>query len=276
VLRSLGLLVLLLTNGLAAAKGEGPAQTESWDTRILLIGKDPDHPWGSHMYMHTCEVLARCLQLTPGVSTQVVNGWPATAEALQGVRSIVVYTNPAAELLLDGQHAGQFDQLMKSGVGLVTIHWASTVYQENFDRLGKHWISYLGGTWISNVGLSTDRAELRQLAPEHPVCRGWRGYLLHDEFYLNPVLSPPAEPVLQVTTKGAPVVVGWAFSRPGGGRSYATTLGHFYKNFQDEPFRRGIVNAILWTAGRDVPADGAPVEISEADLRLPPRTGEHQ
>jgi type 1 glutamine amidotransferase len=129
----------------------------------------------------------------------------------------------------------------------------------------------LGGTWISNVGLSIDQTELRQLDSTHPVCRGWKGYQLRDEFYLNPQIGPEAKPLLEVTTKDQKVVVGWAFERPDGGRSYATTLGHYYDNFQRDDFRKAIVNAILWTAKRDVPPDGAPIDLSADALKLPPK-----
>lgn len=70
--------------------------------KILLIGKNPDHPYGSHMYLHTCGMLAKCLELTPGIETVVSNGWPNDPATLEGVKTIVVYTSPAAELLLDG------------------------------------------------------------------------------------------------------------------------------------------------------------------------------
>ncbi|OYV86965.1 MAG: hypothetical protein B7Z73_10855, partial [Planctomycetia bacterium 21-64-5] len=67
---------------------------------------------------------------------------------MRDVKTIVVYTNPAAELLLDGPQRDQVDRTMRAGVGLVTIHWASSVMQQDFDRLGERWLSYLGGTWI--------------------------------------------------------------------------------------------------------------------------------
>jgi len=186
------------------------------------------------------------------------------------VKTIVVYTSPAAELLLDGPHRDDVDRLMKRGVGLVTIHWASSVQMENLARLGDRWMSYLGGTWVSNVGLSTDTSELTQLDPKHAICRGWSNYELHDEYYLNPTVTERAKPLLQVTTKGQDVTVGWATERPDGGRAYGTTLGHFYENFQREPFRRTIVNAILWTAHVEVPDDGARVNVSDEILMLPP------
>ena len=239
-------------------------------TKVLLIGKRPDHPFGTHMYLHTSEVLAKCLALSEDVETVVSDGWPKDAQVLEGVSTIVIYTTPAAEFLLDAPHRDQVAELMKRGVGMVTIHWASSVHQPNLQRLGPVWMSYVGGTWVSNVGLHTGKSPLRQLQPEHPICRGWSSYELHDEYYLNPTVGK-ATPLLQVMANDQPVVVGWSYERPGGGRAFCTTLGHFYRNFQREPFRRMIVNAILWTANREVPEGGANVSLSEADLALPPK-----
>jgi type 1 glutamine amidotransferase len=239
-------------------------------TKILFIGKNPDHAYGSHMYMHTCGMLAKCVELTSGVETVVSNGWPKDGKTLEAVKAIVIYTSPGAEFLLEGPHRKQVDELMKKGVGLVTIHWASSIYQKNLDQLGPTWLSYLGGTWVSNVGLSGGKSNLKQLIPEHPICRGWQQYEIEDEYYLDPIIKN-GKPLLQVQErKGKEVIVGWVYERPDGGRSFATTLGHPYKNFQIEPFRRMIVNGILWAARLEVPRDGAPVNISQEALALPP------
>ncbi len=72
-----------------------------------------------------------------------------------------------------------------------------------------------------------------------------------------------------MTVKGKPVVVGWAYERPDGGRSFATTLGHFYRNFQQQEFRRMIANGILWTAQVGIPQSGANVSVREEILALP-------
>lgn len=260
ILFTLGIVVACVTTCRADAKA-----------KVLFVGKQPDHPFGTHMYLHTCHMLARCLALTDGVETVVSDGWPKDAGMLEGVSTIVVYTTPAAEFLIDSPHRDEVAALMKQGVGLVTIHWASSVKKNNFDRLGPTWLSYLGGTWVSNVGLYTGKSPLKQLQPDHPICRGWKEYELHDEYYLNPTITDEATPLLQVTAKGKPVIVGWAYNRPGGGRSFGTTLGHFYRNFQHEPFRRMIVNSILWTAQVEVPENGAKVNLSEEDLALPPK-----
>ncbi len=239
--------------------------------KVLLIGKQPDHPYGSHMYLHTSDMLAKCLRQAAGVETVVSDGWPKEPAVLKDVSTIVIYTTPAAEFLLDSPHRHTFAKMMDEGVGLVTLHWASSVYQKNLDRLGPEWMSYLGGTWVSNVGLHTGKSPLKQLQPEHPICRGWQEYEIHDEYYLNPTITEHATPLLQVMAKGKPVVVGWAHERSNNGRAYGTTLGHFYSNFQREPFRRMVVNAILWTAHVEVPQAGANVQLSDKDLALPPK-----
>jgi type 1 glutamine amidotransferase len=247
-----------------------PAAIAQTKTRILFIGKDPDHPYGSHMYMHTCGVLAKCVELTPGVEAVVSNGWPKDKALLAGVKTVVVYTNPAAEFLLDSPDRDEIESAFKNGVGMTTIHWASTVKKENYDRLGPLWLRYAGGTWISNIGLSDGVSTVKRLEPNHPISRGWKEFELNDEYYLDPVLKG-AKPLLQVREKkGKDVVVGWTYERPDGSRAFATTLGHSYKYFQLESFRQMIVNGILWSAKVDVPMTGAPIDVGEQVLTLPP------
>ena len=79
-----------------------------------------------------------------------------------------------------------------------------------------------------------------------------------------------AKPLLRINTKNQDVTVGWVHERKDKGRAFATTLGHYYRNFQIEAFRRMIVNGILWTAHVDVPEKGAPVNLKKEDLELPP------
>ena len=258
---------VILTTLILAAVGS-PAHAAD-PAKILLIGKQPDHPYGSHMYLHTSGMLAKCLEKNGNIQAVVSDGWPQDPKVLEGVDCIVLYMTPGAEFILDSPHRQAALQLLDQGVGIVTLHWASSVHMNNLERLGPDWFRYMGGTWVSNVGLHTGNSPLKQLLPEHPVCRGWQEYDLHDEYYLDPAIKT-ATPLLQVRAGDKTVVVGWAYERPDGGRAYATTLGHFYENFQREPFRRMIVNSILWSAKLEVPPAGADVALSEQDLALPP------
>ena len=266
--------LMLVVASLLVWSGFASAQEKA---KILFLGANPDHPHGSHMYMHTSGVLAKCAELTPGVKALVSNGWPKDEKSLEGVTGIVFYTSPGAELMLESPHRDAFDRLMKKGCGLTTIHWATAVREKNLDRLGPTWFSYLGGTWVSNVGgLHFGDGKLIQMMPEHPICRGWKERTINDEYYLGPTIKQ-AKPLLKVKyvkkQKDAEteheVTVGWVYERPDGGRSFATTLGHPYRNFQDEAFRRMIVNGILWSSKVEIPQAGARVDVDEETLALP-------
>ena len=50
--------------------------------------------------------------------------------------------------------------------------------------------------------------------------------------------------------------VAWAFDRPGGGRGFGFSGGHFHENWADDNFRKVVLNGIVWSANLEVPEDG--------------------
>ena len=53
-------IVCLLPFGVSATEPGG-------EKKIVLIGHELDRAWGTHMYLPTCKLLAKCLEQTPGV-----------------------------------------------------------------------------------------------------------------------------------------------------------------------------------------------------------------
>jgi len=53
-----------------------------------------------------------------------------------------------------------------------------------------------------------------------------------------------------------PEHVAWAYERPGGGRGVGFTGGHYHWNWGHDDLRKLMLNAIVWTAGADVPRNG--------------------
>ena len=54
-----------------------------------------------------------------------------------------------------------------------------------------------------------------------------------------------------------PQHLAWAFVRGDGvGRGFGFTGGHFHRNWQNDNFRKLVLNAIVWSAKADVPAEG--------------------
>ena len=71
--------------------------------------------------------------------------------------------------------------------------------------------------------------------------------------------------------KGRKEAVTWAVDRPDGGRGFGFTGGHFHKNWQSDPFRKVILNALCWIAKVEVPMSGidsAPVSDEEINQNL--------
>ena len=259
-----GVVILTLARSLAAYAAE-PSPT-----KIVLIPTKLDHPPASHMYEFECRLLAKCLNQTPGVEAIVSPDfdWPKDAAVLKDVKGIVYYSRPAGDILLDPSRRDEVRKLMKSGVGLACIHWATAAEKDR----GEEWLQTLGGWFhFAHSGLAVEKQRLLQAAPDHAVCRGWKEYDLHDEFYLNLKFHEKAQPILKVTVAGKEQVVAWGLERmdSSGGRSFGCTLGHFHDNFKIADFRRMLVNGILWSARVEVPQEGAAVEVKEEDLRLP-------
>jgi type 1 glutamine amidotransferase len=254
--------LLLLALGVCLVTASPAVAAEK--TRVLLIWHKHDHPPGTHMYPEVCRLLAHCLQQSPDIEAVLSDGWPTDAEMLKDVKAVVLYTSPGGDILLNPSHRAQAEALFASGAGLIAIHWATGASAE----AGPDYMKLLGG-WFNRPlfsRLETTTAKLMQADPKHPICQGWKEYDLKDEYYLDLRFMPEAKPVLKVSIGGEDHVVGWTYERPGskGGRSYGLVLGHFHDNFQSEAFRKLVVNGILWTTHRSVPAGGAPVRVEAA------------
>lgn len=65
----------------------------------------------------------------------------------------------------------------------------------------------------------------------------------------------------------SPQHTAWATQRADGGRGFGCSGGHDHWNWGNPQFRKLILNAIVWTSGTDVPADGVPAgKVTIEDL----------
>jgi type 1 glutamine amidotransferase len=265
------LIALLALVAAAAAGSPTRAGAASDKTRIVLIWTPPDHPYGSHMYEFECRLLAKCLNQTAGVDAVVSPDpeWPKDESILDHARGIVFYSRQAGDIVLSPAHRDRFRALLKDKAGFVAIHWATKAEDTS---LIPAYLDVLGGAFHALPGwaLKTDTRPLIQSDATHPICRGWKPFELHEEWYLGLKFHEKAHPVISVNVDGHEQVVAWTFDRMDGGRSFGATLGHFHENFALEPFRRALVNGILWSAGVEIPEAGAPVALTPDDLKLPP------
>jgi hypothetical protein len=128
--------------------------------------------------------------------------------------------------------------------------------------------------------------------PNHPVTRGVKPFTVLDEWYFNLRFRPEMKgvtPILVakcpddvrdgpyvypkgpyphiVEASGRDEVMMWVLERPNGGRGFGFTGGHRHVNWGDENFRKVVLNALLWIAKAEVPAEGVSSAITEGDLK---------
>lgn len=281
-------LFLFLSIFLLSARAElteeqrkNPLEVDSPDpklTKIVLLAGPTSKAGGFHEYFAGSALMADWLKQTPGVWPVLVgDGWPKNEAVLDGAKSIVVYMDAGTKLpLLDPARWAKLKQLMATGTGLVMLHQSMDVPADHAEDVK----SWLGAAFHSDIGNRGHwDQELTDVA-KHPVTRGVAPFSvlgdgwLYNLHYADGAVSLVAGPVPDKsrTTADAKSHTGrnetmaWAYQRPGGGRGFGFTGGDVHRNWILEPQRRLVVNGILWTAGLDVPAEGAPVALKNVPL----------
>src|SRR5947209_3399539 len=145
--------------------------------------------------------------------------------------------------VIQDHHPEQVQKLIDSGAGFVNIHYAVEYPTTEAHRV----LGWLGGYYETGFSINPHwRADLR-VTPEHPSTRGVKPFAILDEWYYNirfrtdmssitPILRavPPDETRRTPAARAHPgreEILAWAFERPGGGRSFGFTGGHFHRNF---------------------------------------------
>lgn len=246
--------------------------------KIVLLAGGPSHGYGGHDHKAGCHLLAKALrESVAGVDAVVVEGWPKDPAVLEGASCIVLFSDGQGGHVARGKFA-ELDALAAKGAGIVLLHYA--VEPERNEEGAKHFLRWTGGFYEKRWSVNPHwRAKFERL-PGHPIARGVKPFEIDDEWYFNmrfaedmkgvtPILTavPPDEvrnrpdddhggnPFVR-SQKGRPEHVAWAYERPGGGRGFGFTGGHWHHNWAHPDFRKVVLNAIVWCAGMEVPEGG--------------------
>ena len=271
-----------------------PLEVDSPDAKlakIVLIAGTKSHGPAEHEHFAGMAILMNLLKQTPGVwPVMARDGWPKNDAILDGARSIIMYCDGGGgHPVLQGERLRRVGDLLKTGVGFGGIHYAVEVQK---DAGGPQFLDWIGGYFEAHWSVNPHwEADFKSL-PDHPVTRGVAPFKINDEWYyhmrfpegmkgVTPILTavpPPAtvggdgthsgNPTVRAeVARGEPQHVMWVCERTAGaGRGFGFTGGHNHRNWGDPNFRRVVVNAILWTAGLDIPPGGAPVELDPAHV----------
>ncbi|AMV26750.1 Trehalose utilization [Gemmata sp. SH-PL17] len=253
--------------------------------RILIVAGQASHGPGDHEFFAGSAILVNLLKQTDGVFPIMArNGWPKNEKLFDTADCIVMYMDGG------GNHPAIKPERMKiiqkqidRGAGWVNMHYAVEYPVKSGDRdIATPVKGWLGGYYETGYSINPHwDANIRSL-PKHEITRGVKPFTLNDEWYfgmrwiddmkgVTPILQavPPDDSRRTPHTKarkGEIETMAWAFERASAGRSFGFTGGHAHRNWDDENFRRVVVNAILWGAKVEVPEKGAKVDFDPADL----------
>ncbi|WP_029247284.1 DUF1080 domain-containing protein [Schlesneria paludicola] len=262
--------------------------------KALLLAGRHSHGFGAHDHLAGCSLLAKLINasgqpIEAEVHSLEQHGWPSD-EKLAAADTIVIYSD-GGEGHPFNSHLDQLNSLTLQGKGIVCIHYG---VETTAGRNGDAFLNWIGGFfephWSVNPHWIADYKKL----PEHPTTRGVKPFSTDDEWYyhmrfrekmdgVTPILTdlPPKESLSRadgphsgnaevrkaVLERKEPQHTAWARVRADGGRGFGTSGGHVHWNWGNDQFRKLILNAIAWTAGADVPADGVPAgHVTVEDL----------
>jgi type 1 glutamine amidotransferase len=262
------------------------------DKKIVLLAGGASHGSGDHEHRAGCLLFKACLDKIPGVKTEVfTGGWPKDLTAFDGADAVVIYSDGGGgHPWVQGDRLKVLGDLAKKGVGLGCVHYAVEVPK---DKGGKEFLDWIGGYFETDWSVNPFWVADFKTLPDHPVARGVKPFKQNDEWYyhmrfqpemkgVTPILTamPPRETLNRrdgphennpwvreaVLTNQQPQHVMWIYDRPDGGRGFGFTGGHSHKFWGNENFRKPVLNAILWIAKAEVPANGVDCAVAPEDF----------
>lgn len=256
---------------------------------ILLIAGPPSHTPLAHEQNADAMLFARFLNQVPGIHATVSkNGWPADDSLVAKADAIWVFCDGGEKHLIakDG-HAAQIQAAADRGAGLMFYHYGVEPPDKS---LHKEFLDWIGGYFELHYSVNPEwEADFTSL-PKHPITRGVAPFKIKDEWYYNMRFRPDPKGITQILVAvppasslnrkdgphennpevrkkiGQPQCMMWAYERPDGGRGVGYTGGHFHMNLGDDNVRKLILNALVWVAKGDVPPNGVPSQVTNADL----------
>lgn len=148
-------------------------------------------------------------------------------------------------LTIDGPQLERVKKYCLSGKPIVGVRTASHAFQKwlalDQEVLGGNYKGHFGGGIPCEVKIADQ-------AKGHPILEGFKPFISAGSLYKNTGLTDDVTVLLSGSIPKHTEPIAWTRTFKGG-RIFYTSLGH-QKDFQDENFRRLLVNALYWTTQR--------------------------
>ena len=259
--------------------------------KLVLVAGRPSHAPGEHEHRAGCLLAEKCLDAAglPLVTATYANGWPEDPTAFDNADAAFFFADGGdGHPVLQSNRLARIDALAKRGMGVACLHYAVEVPKE---KGGPEFLAWMGGYFEPHWSVNPHwKLHQTELAREHPITRGVKPFETQDEWYYHMRFREPPTGVTMLLTavppdatrerpdghhsnnptvraaKGSREALAWACERPDGGRGFGCTGAHFHRNWADADFRRLMLNALVWTSGLDVPAEGVQSAVTADDM----------
>lgn len=244
--------------------------------KIVLVAGSNYFKKGEHDYVAACAVLSDMVKQS-GAGPVLALDWPKDPKTLTGAKAVVFFFDGADKHgLLKGDRLAEIKKLADAGVGMVFLHQGVDVPKDFGDRFRE----LAGAAFETGYSQRAHWVDEFKKFESHPITRGVTSFKTDDGYLYKLRFVPELKgvtPLLKTANPKAPAgkapagndtIVAWAYDRPAGGRTFAFTGGHLHASLGEEGYRRFLTNAILWSAGVEIPAAGAPVALTDLDAYL--------
>ena len=230
-------LCLVAATGLAA---DGAVAANKKPLRVLFLGDQGHHRPADRFAQLEPVLAARGIELV--YTENLADLAPAT---LAPYDAVVVYANidvlpPEGEAAILG--------FVRGGKGLVPLHCASFCF-----RNSPAWVDLVGAQFQKH---GTGEFRTANVAPDHPLMRGFGGFRSWDETYVHTKHNDRGRTILEERVEGDEREP-WTWVRSeGAGRVFYTAWGHDQRTWAHPGFHNLVERGIRFAAGRDPAAAG--------------------
>ena len=270
--------------------------------KLVLIAGKPSHPPMMHEFRAGTILLEKRLSEIPGlIVDRHEMGWVTDEKTFDDADAVVCFSdgNRRHPVLEEEGRLKTIEALVQRGVGFGCMHFGVEVPK---DTAGDEFRDWIGGCYEHEFSCNPMWIAKIQELPKHPITNGVKPFSILDEWYFNmrfaegfdasgakeidgvkftPILVAkpsdetrdgpyvhPKGPYEHIQkAKGGAEALMWSVERPDDGRGFGFTGGHYHKNWQDDDFRKTILNALCWISKVEVPETGvASAAVSEEEM----------
>lgn len=258
-------------------------------TVLCFVVHKTSHGFGKHEYAAGARLIGEWIaDKYDGKTVESRHSieWPEDPDTFFKDADTVVFFCTGGPRHLVNNHVREFDTVMRTGAGIACLHYGVEV---PIGPSGKGMLAWMGGYFETNWSVNPHWVASFESFSDHPAANGIQPFEINDEWYFHmrfvgdmegvtPILSAVAPKetmkrpdgnhsgnpaVRKAVAAGEPQHVAWAYERGDdykNGRGYGFTGLHYHWNWEDDNFRKAVLNGVAWTAGLQIPENGLETE----------------